>query len=297
MPDFSRDLDIGYPRGPWDILFDLIEASVVTVVNNVSVVSSTLQTIWQELVDTREWNTALNEELTDRLDLIRAEAGVNVVAAVSSFHSEFTDVTTLRTAQMNTVIDDIRELRISNADKGDAIVTQLQEGQEWDTELAQQVTEKLDDIRVVNSEAGASLVSKLETISDLLEDFDLSGIGEVLAELQSFHSDNIDTLEELIQEVKTGQEWDTALTEQVVEKLEVIRSSSVASSTSLGAKLDAIHAFAQVASNLETLHSEGALEELRTISAELPVLDDAIEELKRLRRAGELILGQDVKEG
>lgn len=217
-PNFARDIDIGYSKSPVDVAISLISVVCTAIQTSIEVSRENTADLWEEMVTIREQSTVLNDNIVDKLEQTRAEAGVNVVTELLTFHDEFATLIAALPS-VDTIISELVALREANVNKGDEVITELQTSREWDTELA----------------------------------------------------------------------------EQLIKKLETIRLANVATESGVSAKLDETNAAAiAAASDVATL----IVNSVQSLNTPIAEIDDAIDativELKRIRRASELILGQEV---
>lgn len=163
-PNFARDIDIGYARAPIDVVISLIGTVIVTLNASIEVAKENTADLWEEMVTAREWSTILNDNIVDKLEHIRVEAGVNVVTELLTFHDEFASLIAALPS-VDTIISELIALREANVNKGDDIIAELQTDREWDTVIADQLIEKLETIRLANVATESGVTAKLDETS------------------------------------------------------------------------------------------------------------------------------------
>lgn len=296
MPDFSRDIDIGYPLAPIDIVISLLGTVVTTLWIVIETVKESTVELWEELVSAREWSTVLNEEITSRLDSIRAEAGVNVVNELQTFHEEFAGL--ILALPIDAVLAELKATRAQAKDTGDELLSALETGREWDWELTDQIIEKLETIKLANEATEAGVVGQLDVVnSSILAANELAAliISTMSSEMAALRTTGTDIGDMIVSKLQESQDWSWEMTDQIVTQLEALRLTNKTAGEDIVSKLGTV----QAAGTLAAVQGADILSELQSLGLSANEIDtallEAIEELKRIRRIQELTLGEEVE--
>ena len=198
----------------------------------------------------------------------------------------------------------IATLDLEVGTSADRMIAEMELGKEWNWELAQVLIDRVKDVRTACIAAGINTVTELGTFHAefaTLGTIITAQTALVVTELSNVQTAVSDSGDRVVAKLQDGQEWDTVLTQELIEKMETIRAANIAVGTDLGTRLTALHTLTQLASDLGIAQGADILAELQAVGVSAVavnhVLDTSLETLEKLLRMSEVTAGEELEEG